>query len=103
MDTPTVKNILGITTTRHDTYLDTVVPLFKETIQSYCGQTFKNDAGEVILPGPVQIALAKWVEYNMHRAGVTGASESGVSYSYDTDIPQHIKTLLRPHRKLGWS
>ena len=98
MDTETVKAILQIKTEKHDTYISVVLPLFVGTVKEYCGQTFTIDGVE-LLPSGVQIAIAKWIEYNMQTAGVAGRSQ-GVSYSYSTELPGSIKTLLKPHRKL---
>lgn len=101
MEVTTVKNILGITTTKHDTYLNEVTPLFVETAKSYCNNDFLNDDGVEVLPGAVKIAIAKWIEYNMHTAGVSGRSQ-GISYSYDTNVPDGIKALLKAYRRVSW-
>lgn len=99
MDVIDVKNMLGIKTDKHDSYLVQVIPLFIEIIKDKCNNKFLNENGDESLPAGVQVAVAKWCEYNMHTAGVNSKSQ-GVTYSYDTDIPPSILRLIRPYRKL---
>jgi hypothetical protein len=101
MDVTTVKNILGITTTKHDTYLTKVIPLIVEYAKDECYQDFLDDDGVEQLPGGVKVFVAKAIEYNMNTAGVTSRSQ-GVSYSYDTDFPKSIMRFLSPYRRLKW-
>lgn len=103
MEITEVKNILGITTTKHDTYLATVVPLFTEAAQDYCNNPFTDESGAEALPGGVKIAIAKWCQLNMNQSGLKSRSMGEVSYSYDLTIPDTIKGLLRPHRRLKFA
>jgi hypothetical protein len=96
MDIQQVKNILGITTDKHDTYLSMVIPLFVEQASDYCNQSFD----EKNLPGGVQLYVAKAIEFNMGSATIKGRSMGNVSYSYNTELPESITKLLRPYRKL---
>lgn len=101
MEITEVKNILGITTSKHDAYLTAVIPLFIDTIKTTCNNEFIVDGSEQ-LPGAMKIAVAKWAEFNMHTAGVNSRSQ-GVSYSYDTDVPDSIMKLIRPFKKVKFT
>jgi hypothetical protein len=103
MTTEEVKDILGVTTTKHDTYFNTVVPLFDEAAKDYCNNSFLNDDGVEELPGGVKVAIAKWCEYNMNKAGLKHWTMGEVNYIYDTTIPDSIKDLLKRHRRLKFT
>ena len=95
-----VKNILEYTTTKHDTYINTVIPLLTEFIQDYCNNSFLDETGQVVLKGGAKIALAKMIEYNMNKAGNSSRTFGEVSYSYDTDFPSSILKLLQPYSRI---
>ena len=94
MDTEQIKQILGITTDKHDAYLDTVIPLFLEFAEDYCNNTFE------VIPGPVKIFVAKAAQHNMQVAGLKSRTMGEVSYSYDTEFPSSILKYLSRYRKV---
>lgn len=100
MDITLVKNMLGIKTTKHDTYLETVLPLMIDIVEEkFYGSFELDELGEKIIPSSAKIAIAKWIEFNMNVAGLKSESE-GISYSYSLEVPQSIKELLpRPKVK----
>jgi hypothetical protein len=95
-----VKDILGITSTKHDLYIQTSIPLLTEFIQDYSNNTFADENGNVVLKGGSKIALAKMIEYNMNKSGQSSRSFGEVSYSFDTDFPQSILKLLQPYLRI---
>lgn len=95
-----VKNILGISTTKHDTYINSVIALFIEYIQDYCNNSFIDEYEDLVLKGGAKIAIAKMIEFNMNKSGVTSRSFGDVSYSYDTDFPPSIMKLLVPYQRI---
>lgn len=104
MDIEEVKRILGVpeSNTRYDEYLTTVVPLFVEHVKAYCNRSFTDEDGVEDLPGGVKIAVAKWAESNMQKSGLRSRTTGQVSYTYDTDIPDSIRKMLAPYRRLSW-
>ncbi|TCN25487.1 phage head-tail connector protein [Mesobacillus foraminis] len=94
------KDLLGITTTKHDVYLDTIIPLFVEYIQDYCNNSFIDEYGQVVFKGGAKIALVKMIEFNMNKSGISSRSFGEVSYSYTTDFPPSILTLLQPYSRI---
>lgn len=96
MDITTVKNILGITSNRHDAYLAEVVPLFLEIAQDRTNNTFLE--GEE--PAGVKIFVAKACEFNMHQAGLQSRTMGEVSYSYETDLPKSVTKHLNPYKRV---
>lgn len=99
MDIQEVKDINRWNTEKHDSYIGIVLPMFVEAVKGYCGNPFTDENGVESLPGSVRVAVAKWIEFNVLQSGVSGRSQ-GVSYSYETQVPDSIKMLLQPHRRL---
>lgn len=84
---------------KHNDYVETMLPLMIEAVKDYCNNPFKDDDGKENIKGGAKIAVAKWIEYNTIQAGIESRSQ-GVSYSYSIDIPDSIKTLLRPYKRV---
>ena len=102
MDLIEVKDILQIKTEKHDSYIGTVLPLFLDAAKEYCNNGFTDSEGTEDIPAGVRLAVAKWIEFNMHTAGVQSRSQ-GVSYSYSLELPDSVKILLRPHRRVRFT
>lgn len=100
MNSQDVKNILGYTTSKHDAYIETMINLLIEYIQDECNNTFKNENGELAIRGGAKIAIAKMIEFNMNKAGISARTFGEVSYSYNTDFPPSILRLLEPYRRI---
>ena len=90
-----VKNLLGITSQKHDTYIEEMIPILIDYAKDYCRNQFKEG-----IPRPITLFVAKAIEYNMTPAGVSGRSMGGASYSYETDFPPSVTRLLKPYRKV---
>lgn len=95
-----VKDILGITTIKHDIYINTVIPLFIEFTQDHCNNSFTDENEILSLKGGVKIAIAKMIEFNMNKAGQKSRNFGEVAYSYETDFPVSILRLLEPYRRI---
>ena len=95
-----VKDILQITTTKHDVYITTMLDLLIEYIQDYCNNSFLDENGVLNIKGGAKIAIAKMIEFNMNKAGINSRSFGEVSYSYDTDFPPSILRLLEPYSRI---
>jgi len=96
MELITVKNILGITSDKDDSYLAEVIPLFLEFAEHKTNNSFPN--GEE--PGGIKLFVAKACEFNMKESGLKSRSMGQVSYSYDTDLPESLMKLLKPYKKV---
>ena len=94
MDTEQIKLMMGITTDKHDAYLDTVIPLFLEFAEDYCNNTFEP------VPGPVKLFVAKAAQHNMKDTGLKARTMGEVSYTYDTAFPEDIMRYLSRYRKV---
>lgn len=99
LDVTEVKAILNWKRDKYDKYVETMLPLMIEAVEDYCNNQFIDEDGKKDIPAGVKVAIAKWIEYNTIQSGVTSRSQ-GVSYNYDGNIPDNIKTLLRPHRRM---
>jgi hypothetical protein len=105
MDVSDVKTLLQIAEddTSKDDYLEAVLPMLVEYVKDHCKQTFTEDEVEV-LPGGVQLAIAKMAEFNM--ANVAEKSTTVGAYSTTlvagTEYPKSIMKLLRPYRQVSF-
>jgi hypothetical protein len=97
MNLQEVKDILAKTDTKHDGYIDTVIPLYIDFVKEYCNNQF---LGSAELPGGVKLAVAKMIEFNLNKSGISSSSFGEVSYSYSLDFPASILRLLQPYSRI---
>ena len=90
-----VKALLGLTTSKHDQFIEEMTPILIEYTQEYCNNQFKDQ-----LPGPVKLFIARAIQFNMNPAGVSSRSMGGASYSYETSYPDSLTSMLKPYRKV---
>ena len=90
-----IRILLGISTSKHDMYIEEMIPILIDYARDHCRNQFKDG-----IPGPVRLFVAKAIEYNMNPVGVSSRSMGGASYSYETDFPPSITRLLKPYRKV---
>lgn len=94
----TIKNMLGITTNKHDTYLIEVIDLFVELAIEECNNPSLDKDGD--LPAGVKLYVAKAVEFNMGQSNLKDRSMGDVSYSYITELPRTITKYLNPYKRM---
>jgi hypothetical protein len=103
MDTVLVKKILNISTTKYDTYFDTVIPMIEDDVKAETNRDFiDDDTGEVVYPGGIKLLIAKIAEHGIKESGLKSRSMGNVSYEYDTDVPDNLKRKIRKYRRLSW-
>lgn len=95
-----VKAILDYSSTKHDNYITTCIPLFVEFAQDYCNNQFKNESDQIELKGGVKLFVAKAVEFNLNKSGQKSRDFGEVRYSYDTDFPPSLLKLLQPYSRI---
>jgi Phage gp6-like head-tail connector protein len=95
VDKEAIKNMLGITTAKHDNYLTEVIPLFIEHAEEICNNSFNGD-----LPAGVKLYVAKAIQFNMTPSNLKGRKMGEVSYSYETELPKSITKHLAPYRRV---
>lgn len=94
-----VKVRLQLTTTKHDNFLLEVAPDWLEWVKAETNNSFLVDGIEDI-PGPIIQFVAKASEFSMAKAGIKSRTMGSVSYSFDSDLPESIKKLYRPYKKV---
>lgn len=95
MELQTVKDMLGIKSSQHDAYILTMIPVMQEVAERECHQTFGDTP-----PAGVQLYIAKTIEFNMGDSGLKARSMGEVSYTYNTEMPESIASLLRPYKRI---
>jgi hypothetical protein len=97
MNMQEVKDILGRTDSKHDNYINTVIPLYVDYVKEYCNN---QSLGTEELPGGVKLAIAKMIEFNLNKSGVSSSTFGEVSYSYSLDFPLSILRMLQPYSRI---
>jgi hypothetical protein len=92
-----VKDILGRSDSKHDGYINTVIPLYIDYVKEYCNNQFP---GSEELPGGVKLAISKMIEFNLNKSGISSSSFGEVSYSYSLDFPPSILRFLQPYSRI---
>lgn len=102
LDVDEIKGILNIQDSTHDDYIMTMLPLIFEDVMVQTNNNFGGllTDGTIRIPGGVKIYMAKTIEQNLNQAGLKSRSMGSVSYSYDTEVPENVKRLLRPYKRL---
>jgi hypothetical protein len=101
MTTEEVKKLLQIKTTKHDEFLDAMIPLVIEDVKVKCNNLFLDPVtGEERLPGGVKIYVAKACQYNMQPSNLKSRTLGNVSYSFDLEFPASITKSLAPYKRL---
>lgn len=73
---------------------------------SFVVEYTKNDFGgvqpdgSVILPDGVRLFMAKFIELNSTNASLKSRSMGTVSYTYQTEMPASLMSLLRPYKRI---
>lgn len=102
-DVLAIKGIMRLdrTNTEYDDYIKTMLPLLLESVMAYTNNNFDiTPEGTMRIPGGVKIYLAKAIERNTLQTGLKARSMGSVSYTYDTAVPDELKGLLTPYKKV---
>lgn len=90
-----IKSILGIKNSKHDEYLNVMIPILLEHVTAFCNNNFADN-----IPGGVRLFIAKACEHNMQNAGLKGRTMGTVSYSYELEFPSSLMSYIRPYKRL---
>lgn len=72
--------------------------LLLEWVKDTCRNDFMVGEKEVI-PGGVELFLTKATKYLENQQGIRSESLGDYSVSFDDDLPESLKRLLRPYKK----
>lgn len=105
-----IKKILQIEDTRHDEYIEIMLPIIIALVEKYCNDVFamrddssfykKDEDGYKIIDIGIVICIAKIIEFYMLKSGVTQNTVSRMSFSFSNDLPNSIKSVLNEYRKV---
>ena len=91
-----LKAILGISEDEKDELLSELITLAKEEVKEYCN--IEDDAKLETLTGTIK----QMVIYKYNRLGSEGASAenfAGASFTYMTEYPDSILSVLKKNRR----
>jgi hypothetical protein len=102
LDIDEIKGILTWDDDKHDKYIGTMLRLLYDDVVVQTNNNFGGvfPDGTISLPGGVMIYMAKTIELNLLSAGLKSRSMGSVSYTYDLEVPESTKRLLRPYKRL---
>lgn len=91
-----LKTDLKAMTGADDAYLDIMIPILIDLANNETNR----DYTELDLPHGIKLFIAKAIEYNKTQGGLQARSMGSVSYTYDTDFPNSIMSLLKPYKRI---
>jgi Phage gp6-like head-tail connector protein len=91
-----IATMAEVDLTKHQNYLNVMIPALLEKAQEYCNNTFdvKNP------PGGVKVFLAESIQHKLNTKGLFSRTMGSVSYSFDTEVPVKVLRHLKPYRKV---
>lgn len=90
-----IKLLANITTDEHDEFIELYFSLCLDWIQAYCNNSFGEE-----IPPAVYLFIAKAVRMNMKPVELKARTMGTVSYTYNTEYPESMLSLLTPYRRL---
>lgn len=100
-DVSEIKAILNLSNTKHDLYIQTMLPLLMESVMARTNNNFGILAdGTLRIPGGVKVYLAKSIERNLRDSSIKARSMGSVSYTYDSAVPKELENMLSPYKKV---
>lgn len=90
-----VKILAGIKTDEHDDFIETYCAVCFDWIKAYCNNEFTKG-----VPKAVELFMAKALNLNMTPVHLKARSMGTVSYTYNTEYPESVLSLLTPYRRV---
>lgn len=97
-----VKTLLSIpaTDTKKDALITVLIPIVEDFIKMHCNDDFTDEDGVTSYPAGLKLPAAQLIKYQMEYKGVSGESVGDYSVSFLSNIPDGIKSMLRPYKKV---
>lgn len=93
-----IKLLLNITDNSKDNLLNKLLTKSQNTVFEYCNNTFVDGTPQGVEDLIVELAI---IRYNkLGSEGLQSESYSGISQTFNQDIPQDIKSELNKYRRL---
>lgn len=95
-----VKTLLSITDSSKDTLITALIPIVEDFVTKYCNDDFTDEDGVTSFPAGLKLPTAQLIKFQMDYKGVSSESIGDYSVSFFGNIPDGIKSMLRPYKKL---
>lgn len=95
-----VKTLLSITDSSKDSVITALIPIVEEFVIRYCNNDFKNSEGVTSFPAGLKLPVAQLIKFQLEYKGVSGESIGDYSVSFFGNIPDGIRSMLKPYKKL---
>lgn len=97
-----VKSTLGPKWDDADLLIRSLLPAAYEFVVGATSNDFggvRND-GSIEVPASVRLFMAKYIELISKDTSLKSRSMGSVSYSYQSEIPSALMSLLRPYKRM---
>lgn len=91
-----LKQMNEVTGAKHDAFYLAMAPILFDVAKDHCNGKWEP----LEMPQGVRLFIAKAIQFNVQKTGLTSRRMGSVSYSYDTEFPKAIWTYLRPYKKV---
>lgn len=97
-----VKALLAIPSddVTKDDLIEAMIPIVEDFVKRYCNDEFTDGEGVTSFPGGLKLPAAQLIGYQLEFKGVAQESIGDYSVSYFANIPDGVKAMLKPYKKL---
>lgn len=95
-----VKTLLSISDDTKDDQIEMMIPIVEDFVTKYCNDDFTDEDGVTSFPAGLKLPTAQLIKFQLDYKGVSGESIGDYSVSFFGNIPDGIKSMLRPYKKL---
>lgn len=95
-----VKTLLSISDDTKDDQIEMMIPIVEDFVTKYCNDDFTDEDGVTSFPAGLKLPTAQLIKFQMEFKGVAGSTVGDYSVSFFANIPDGIRSMLRPYKKL---
>lgn len=95
-----VKTLLSISDDTKDDQIEMMIPIVEDFVTKYCNDDFTDEDGVTFFPAGLKLPTAQLIKFQMDYKGVSSESIGDYSVSFFGNVPDGIKSMLRPYKKL---
>lgn len=90
-----IKMLSNIKSDEHDEFIVLYYSICLDWVKAYCNNDFDDEVPQAVL-----LFISKAIKLNMVPVELKSRSMGTVSYTYNTEYPESMLSLLTPYRRL---
>ncbi len=95
-----VKTLLSITDSSKDALITALIPIVEDFVVRHCNDDFTDEDGVTTFPAGLKLPVAQMIKMQIEYKGVAGSTVGDYSVSFFANIPDGIRSMLKPYKKL---